>query len=855
MFRIRPACRLAIVLAMIVGSNVWLACQLGLVPLPHTQRIQSRVALGRNLTLNVALLAERNRIADIERLANSIVSQNPELQTIRLRRNGRELLNVGPPFSNQQLKSSTADHFSFEINDQQRKWGDLDLAFKPIQTDNASGIPDPFPLVFFMASLTGLLSWIALAQTFRYLDPTKVVPGRVRSALDSLAEGLVLLNKQGTIVHANEAFGTIINKACDDVVGARLEDFGWCQPSSKVGNDFPWKVSYHTREMRRDDLLELQTVAGSKKFNVNTNPVLDPKGDIRGVLVTFDDVTILEQKKQDLANTVSILRTSRDEIKKQNVQLQFLASRDPLTKCFNRRVFWEFFEKHWASEPRHLLNVIMVDIDHFKSINDNYGHGTGDDVLRETGELLTHLIDKNGYVCRFGGEEFTILLPGIDIEKAHQVAKAIHTAFQRCRLGNLKVTASIGLSNRSFGAMDAQHLLDQADQCLYAAKKNGRNQVIRFDTAQQSIGHLDPKQGVAARTFGVSHSKAMALFAALAFRDREVARHAQRVADLCVAVGRNDLSPRYLFDLEIAALLHEIGSLAVADSVTDDRNRLQLWATPSTTVRDAGPLGQDLDWETPQQHPLAIVGSAILETAFGSIEFAKFIFEHPAQGFGQSADADPEIHKAQRILRYCDYVVSQLPEECVFAVSSHRNRLVQFFADMQHQFSDPAGEPLIANLQTLVLEQGAQIWTRVVSEQPIDSKTSRIISEFVDPICEAIAKKSISELREIAGKLKDQTKECEQPQVSEAIQNLHRALEQRGTEFDELLSLANRVLDLSRQTRIALVDSSLPESWQYDTINAAKTCDAFDEPMDNEPSMERKLLLQSFDPSHPGEER
>ncbi len=826
MFRIRPACRLAIVLAMIVGSNVWLACQLGLVPLPQADRVRSRVDLGRNLTLNVALLAERNRIAEIERLANSVVAQNPDLESIRLRRNGRELLNVGPPFAIHQLKSGTADHFSFEINDQLRKWGDLDLAFKPIRVLNTGGIPEPFALVFFMSSLTGLLSWIALAQTFRYLDPTKVVPGRVRSALDSLAEGLVLLNKQGTIVHANEAFGTIINKACDDVVGARLEDFGWCQPAIKVGAEFPWKISYHTREMRRDDLLELQTVNGSKKFNVNTNPVLDPKGDIRGVLVTFDDVTVLEQKKQDLANTVSILRTSRDEIKKQNVQLQFLASRDPLTKCYNRRVFWEFFEKHWASEPRHLLNVIMVDIDHFKSINDNYGHGTGDDVLRETGELLTHLIDRNGHVCRFGGEEFTILLPGIDIEKAHQVAKAVHTAFQRCRLGNLKVTASIGLSNRSFGAMDAQHLLDQADQCLYAAKKNGRNQVVRFDTAQQAIGHLDPKQGVAARTFGVSHSKAMALFAALAFRDREVARHAQRVADLCVAVGRNYLSPRYLFDLEIAALLHEIGSLALPDTVTDDYKLLRLWLCGNTANERSVGAGENSKCGATPQHPLAIVGSAILETAFGSIEFAKFIFDHPPVGTEIPSESDLEIHKAQRILRYCDYVVTRLPEDLILNSTVDQPRLAQFFVEMQQQLSDPAGEQLVANLRILLQAQGAQIWSRVVTEQPIDSKTNRIISEFVDPICEAIAKKSISELREIAGKLKDQTKECEQPQVSEAVQNLHRALEQRGTEFDELLSLANRVLDLSRQTRIALVDSNLPDTWQHDTVNAVRTYDA-----------------------------
>ena len=126
---------------------------------------------------------------------------------------------------------------------------------------------------------------------------------------------------------------------------------------------------------------------------VNASPIFEKEGKSRGVLVTFDDITELASRSRELVYMLGVVRDSRDKIKEQNEELRFLATRDPLTGCFNRRSFFEQFESAWkvdGSSPAN-LGVIMVDIDKFKSINDGYGHATGDEVLRSVAGMLLEL--------------------------------------------------------------------------------------------------------------------------------------------------------------------------------------------------------------------------------------------------------------------------------------------------------------------------------------------------------------------------------------------------------------------------------------------------------------------------------
>jgi diguanylate cyclase (GGDEF)-like protein len=164
-------------------------------------------------------------------------------------------------------------------------------------------------------------------------------------------------------------------------------------------------------------------------------------------------------------------------------RLLLAASRDPLTNLANRRLLLEQARLEWERSLREdtALSVLMVDIDHFKQLNDSYGHAAGDQVLQGVAERLVETLRSQDLVARFGGEEFVILLPNTNLAGARQLAEKLRLRFDQLPIQtlpglSLNVTVSIGCAERrtcrSFLA-----LLDQADSALYQAKNAGRNQV------------------------------------------------------------------------------------------------------------------------------------------------------------------------------------------------------------------------------------------------------------------------------------------------------------------------------------------------------------------------------------------
>ena len=162
-----------------------------------------------------------------------------------------------------------------------------------------------------------------------------------------------------------------------------------------------------------------------------------------------------------------------------------LSMRDPLTGLFNRRYLDETMERETQRARREGSNVgvIVLDIDHFKSLNDTFGHDAGDHVLARTGELLRHLARGSDIACRFGGEEFALILPGAGLQVAAERAEAIRSLFESTpfeyegrRLPPM--TLSAGVAALAPGAGDWAESLHQADRALYTAKQAGRNRVI-----------------------------------------------------------------------------------------------------------------------------------------------------------------------------------------------------------------------------------------------------------------------------------------------------------------------------------------------------------------------------------------
>lgn len=163
-------------------------------------------------------------------------------------------------------------------------------------------------------------------------------------------------------------------------------------------------------------------------------------------------------------------------------ELAYKASHDQLTDLFNRDALFDWFERR--RESIRSLSCLLIDIDNFKSINDNYGHYAGDKVIKAFAFLSESEVGNKGIVGRWGGEEFLILLPDLSTKEAIEVAESIRIAFQErvCRYGNLeiKATISIGVSTDCTPKTTQQfeQLLKQADENMYIAKHNGKNRVV-----------------------------------------------------------------------------------------------------------------------------------------------------------------------------------------------------------------------------------------------------------------------------------------------------------------------------------------------------------------------------------------
>jgi diguanylate cyclase (GGDEF)-like protein len=143
----------------------------------------------------------------------------------------------------------------------------------------------------------------------------------------------------------------------------------------------------------------------------------------------------------------------------------------------------EQFQKEWrtALELGAPLSVLMMDIDHFKTVNDTYGHNTGDPVLRETARVIKMAVRRNDTAARIGGEEFLVICPGADLDESLMIGNRIRQRVEEnlVRFGDFhcNVTISIGCAENLAGVQDIDHLLRLADEAVYVSKSAGRNRV------------------------------------------------------------------------------------------------------------------------------------------------------------------------------------------------------------------------------------------------------------------------------------------------------------------------------------------------------------------------------------------
>jgi len=205
----------------------------------------------------------------------------------------------------------------------------------------------------------------------------------------------------------------------------------------------------------------------------------DGHGDPVAVLSLAEDVTETWRIRDELETANRNLRAQISQIEGLQEELRDQALRDPLTGLFNRRQLHQALEVALANPARRPLSLVMIDIDHFKWVNDTLGHQAGDQVLTALARILTVGTRTDDLACRYGGEEFTIVLPGTNSVTARERAESWRRTFAALIIqtptGEVRRTLSAGIATWPDQAQDADHLLALADQALYAAKQAGRN--------------------------------------------------------------------------------------------------------------------------------------------------------------------------------------------------------------------------------------------------------------------------------------------------------------------------------------------------------------------------------------------
>jgi diguanylate cyclase (GGDEF)-like protein len=193
---------------------------------------------------------------------------------------------------------------------------------------------------------------------------------------------------------------------------------------------------------------------------------------VEAVCVTVSDVT-----------HVSIVQREREEAV---AKLQEYADRDGLTGIANRRYFEARLRDEYTRWQRYggELSILLFDLDHFKKINDQFGHVVGDTVLRDMAQRVAHVVRTQDTFGRFGGEEFALLLPCTPLEDAMLVAEKIRHTIGDTPVDvqgvNVPVTASVGGAAARVGVPAYEALINEADAALYSAKRQGRNRSVAF---------------------------------------------------------------------------------------------------------------------------------------------------------------------------------------------------------------------------------------------------------------------------------------------------------------------------------------------------------------------------------------
>jgi diguanylate cyclase (GGDEF)-like protein/PAS domain S-box-containing protein len=352
-------------------------------------------------------------------------------------------------------------------------------AFKEFNFKSYSSL-DIAPLIF---GLSGIIFVFAILRT-HFMD---VIPVARSYLIETMHDGVLVLDVQYRIVDINPAMERFLSGKASSYLGKNAYELLK-----------PWMTKTNLL-VDKDETRSEVTVPldPSRYLDLSVTPLYDRSQILSGHLMVFRDITDRKQVEKRLRYVNDRLQAHLIEIGLLQSKLREQAIRDPLTDLFNRRYLEETLDRELsrAAREEYPICIIMIDLDHFKRINDTYGHEAGDLVLKAIADVLAEQSRRGDFACRYGGEEFVIVMPNVRLETAYERAESLRQSLTLLRVPyeyySLSVTISMGIACFPENGQTREMILRAADQALYAAKDAGRDHILSYNQLQHSENILE----------------------------------------------------------------------------------------------------------------------------------------------------------------------------------------------------------------------------------------------------------------------------------------------------------------------------------------------------------------------------
>jgi PAS domain S-box-containing protein len=319
-----------------------------------------RKTLSEALAVQYSHLAGQNHSDTIQAGLALLIERNPQILSAAIQlASGGTFAQTGDHqryWTQIEGGHSSIDHIQVPIFNGDAPWGTLQIAFQPVaESENPWSFVHPWSRLLLFVAFAGFISYLLfIKRTLRHLDPSSVIPARVKHALDVLAQGVVMLDQQGSIVLANTAFAKGVGLPLNDLIGSTLSRLAWAPaPASTEPSSEPWTMALNTRTAQTDVRMVLADSSGkSRHFLVSSAPIVDESERLRGAVVSFDDVTQLEEANVALSGAVEELERSHAQIVAQNSELDRT----------NQSLVVEIDERKKAESEREVLNRRLQEV-------------------------------------------------------------------------------------------------------------------------------------------------------------------------------------------------------------------------------------------------------------------------------------------------------------------------------------------------------------------------------------------------------------------------------------------------------------------------------------------------------------